>query len=168
MEKSGTIPVNASMLVAWHKRLLNLVIDIVVVLCIIFIIGVFSGLLALVGYDGLMNWFTEMSGMTDRLFTTAVMVTYLFTMEFFTQRTVGKFITGTMVVLEDGSKPTLKSILTRALCRIIWLEAISFIASVPRGWHDRMSDSYVVDVKKYNAEVKRQTSIHEIGQLQEL
>lgn len=155
-------------MVAWYIRLLNLVIDVAAILCIIFIIGVISGLLALAGYDGLMNWFDDMDGLTDRIFTTVIMVIYLFTMEIFTQRTLGKFITGTMVVMEDGTKPTLKSVITRALCRIFWLEAITFIASVPRGWHDRASDTYVVDVKKYNAETQRQNSLHEIGQLQEL
>lgn len=167
MEQKTAVPIDADMLVKWHKRLLNLIIDIVAIIAILFIIGIFGGLLSLLGYDGMMIWFSEMNPVTERIFTTAIMVIYLFTMENFTQRTVGKYITGTMVVSEDGSKPEPRKILVRALCRIIGLEVLTFISDTPRGWHDTASDTYVVDAKKYKAALELQNSFEEIGQPQE-
>src|SRR5690606_1079137 len=102
-------------------------------------------------------------GLTDRVVTTLVFVLYMFLMENFTQRSLGKFITGTMVVSEKGGKPSVKSFVTRALCRIIWLEMLSFIGAFPRGWHDTASNTYVVDRKKYMEALKTKNSINEIG-----
>ena len=152
-----------TMLVKWHIRLLNLVIDIAVVFIFFILLGLFATLLTYAGYYGLYDWVTNMNGLTDRLVTTFVLVAYLFLMENFTQRSVGKFITGTIVVSERGGKPSVKAFLTRALCRIIWFETLSFIADFPRGWHDTASDTYVVDRKKYMEALQLKNSFDEIG-----
>ena len=161
--ETNVVPVDQTMLVSWQKRLLNLVIDIIALILILVIIGLFAGVLALLGYDGLALWFGQMDSLTDRIVTTAVMVLYLFTMENFTQKTAGKYVTGTMVVMEDGSKPDSRACIIRALCRIIGLEALSFLGSYPRGWHDTASGTYVVDAKKYREAKELKTSIEEIG-----
>lgn len=161
-----TVKIDSTMLVSWHKRLLNLVVDVIAVMAIFVVIGLIGVVLSLLGYDGLLLWFDEMDGTTDRIVTTLVMSAYVFTMEVFTQRTVGKYVTGTMVVLENGSKPTTKAILTRALCRIIGLEAFSFISKVPRGWHDTASNTYVVDARKYKKALELKNSFDEIGTVQ--
>jgi len=151
------------MMVPWYKRLLNFVIDILAIVAIMLIIGVFAGILSLFGYDGLLKWFDELDGLTDRIFTSLIMVVYLFTMEVTTQRTVGKYITGTMVVMEDGTKPEPRAVILRALCRVLTIEALSFIREVPRGWHDTASGTYVVDAKKYKAACQAKTAFEEIG-----
>lgn len=130
---------------------------------VIIIIGFIGGILSVLGYDGLLNWFDEMDGLTDRIFTALIMVIYLFTMEVTTQRTVGKYITGTMVVMDNGSKPEPRAIILRALCRVLTIEALSFIRQVPRGWHDTASGTYVVDAKKYKAACEVKTAFNEIG-----
>ena len=76
---------------------------------------------------------------------------------------LGKFVTGTMVLMEDGSKPTFKDIFIRSLCRLIPFEAFSFLGAEGRGWHDSMSDTYVVDVKKHQAKLNSQSEIELIG-----
>jgi uncharacterized RDD family membrane protein YckC len=157
------IAVEPSMQVPWYKRLLNLIIDVAAIFIIIILIGVVAFILSLLGYDGLINWMVEIDGLTDRLFTALIMVVYLFIMEVTTQRTLGKYITGTMVVMEDGSKPEARSIIIRALCRILTIEALSFIREVPRGWHDTASGTYVVDAKKYMAAYEMKKSFAEIG-----
>ncbi len=111
----------------------------------------------------LLLWFDELDGLTDRLVTTLVMITYLFIMEVLTQRSVGKFITGTIVVSEDGTKPEARSIMIRALCRIIGFEALTFLGSTPRGWHDSASGTYVVDAKKYKEALESRQSFDQIG-----
>jgi len=157
------IIITEDMLVTWHKRLLNLLIDVAVIAIIFFLLGMVSVLIAYLGYNGFYIWITEMDSLTDRIFTTLVMVLYLFVMEVTTQRSVGKFITGTIVVAEDGSKPEPKKIMVRALCRIIGIEALSFLKQKPRGWHDSASDTYVVDTKKYKKALNLKTSFEEIG-----
>jgi uncharacterized RDD family membrane protein YckC len=163
MNEITTVVIDEAMMVPWYKRLLNLIIDICVVYFVFMLLGLFAGVLAAFGSEGFLNWFTEMDGLTDRLVTTLVMVIYLFAMEVTTQRSVGKFITGTIVVSEDGTKPEPRKIMVRALCRIIGLEALTFIREKPRGWHDSAADTYVVDVKKYREALNVKNSFDEIG-----
>ena len=80
---------------------------------------------------------------------------YYFFFETLWQRTPGKWITGTKVVREDGTKPTTGQILGRTFARIIPFEAFSFFGANTIGWHDRFSGTLVVpstmsadDVKK--------------------
>jgi len=163
MERSSTVVIDATMMVPWHKRLLNLFIDICAICVIFLLMGLIAGIFAAFGYYGMLNWITNLDGLTDRIFTTFVMVMYLFIMEVSTQRTVGKFITGTMVVTEDGSKPEARNIIIRAFCRVLGIEAFSFLSAYPRGWHDSASDTYVVDAKKYKQALEVQNSFDEIG-----
>jgi uncharacterized RDD family membrane protein YckC len=71
---------------------------------------------------------------------------YYMILEGLTQRTVGKFVTGTIVVRADGSKPSFGQIVGRTFARIIPFEPFSFFGAVPRGWHDTLSDTYVVKI----------------------
>lgn len=75
------------------------------------------------------------------------------------QRTITKWITGTKVVMNDGSKPPFSRILGRTLCRIIPFEAFSFLVdSHPVGWHDRISHTLVVP-KEYTSEDVRKIDL---------
>lgn len=163
METVTGVAISPAMFVPWYKRLLNFVIDILVVCLIFIILGAIAGILSLFGYNGFALWFDKLDGLTDRLVTTLVMVIYLFVIEVFTQRSVGKFITGTIVVSEDGTKPEARSIMIRNLCRIISFEALTFLGSTPRGWHDSASGTYVVDAKKYKEALESRQSFDLIG-----
>lgn len=72
-----------------------------------------------------------------------VMLTYYFIMEATTGRTIGKLVTRTRVVMEDGSKPTTNAIAKRTLSRLIPFEAFTFFGDSP-GLHDRLSKTRVV------------------------
>jgi len=163
METVTGVAISPAMFVPWYKMLLNFVIDILVVCLIFIILGAIAGILSLFGYNGFALWFDKLDGLTDRLVTTLVMVIYLFVIEVFTQRSVGKFITGTIVVSEDGTKPEARSIMIRNLCRIISFEALTFLGSTPRGWHDSASGTYVVDAKKYKEALESRQSFDQIG-----
>ncbi|PZR23632.1 MAG: hypothetical protein DI539_02365 [Flavobacterium psychrophilum] len=163
METTTYVEISPEMFVTWHKRLLNLMIDVIAIIVIFLIMGFIFGVLSVFGIQGPLLWLSEMDGLTDRVFTTFVMVAYLFTMEVLTQRTLGKYVTGTMVVMEDGSKPEARAIIIRALCRIIGLEALTFLGAYPRGWHDNASGTYVVDAKKYKEALAVRNSFEEIG-----
>ncbi|MEQ1904426.1 MAG: RDD family protein [Pirellulaceae bacterium] len=73
-----------------------------------------------------------------------ILLVYYFVFEITTSRTLGKLITGTKVVNENGGTPTLGQILGRTFCRLIPFEAFSFFGTPPRGWHDSLSKTYVV------------------------
>lgn len=163
MQTTTYVAVDESMLVPWYKRLLNFVIDISALCLLLVIFGLIAGIFAALGYPRLLEWATTMDGISDRVFTSGVLILYVFGMEATTQRTLGKYVTGTMVVMEDGSKPEPGAIIKRALCRIFLFEVLSFITRVPRGWHDTASDTFVVDVKKYKSACELSKSLAEIG-----
>lgn len=57
-------------------------------------------------------------------------------------RTVGKYITGTKAVKEDGSPITLKDAFLRTLCRMVPFEVFSGFDTMT--WHDRWTKTRVV------------------------
>jgi uncharacterized RDD family membrane protein YckC len=59
-------------------------------------------------------------------------------------QSLGKMITGTFVVTEDGEKPNLERIMTRTLCRFIPFDTFSFLGANAIGWHDSISKTMVV------------------------
>lgn len=77
----------------------------------------------------------------------AILLFYYVILEAATGRTLGKLITGTKVVNEDGGAPSIGQIIGRTLCRCIPFEAFSFLSSDARGWHDRIPKTYVVKAR---------------------
>ena len=159
----NTVAANPDLLVKWPIRLANYAIDVVVILILMFISGIIASLLTYAGIYGPSEFFNEMGKGMDRLITAIYMFLYYSIMEITTQRTIGKYITGTMVITEDGSKAEPRSILGRSLCRLFWIEALSFISAFPRGWHDSASGTYVVNAKKYKEATRLKDMLSEIG-----
>jgi uncharacterized RDD family membrane protein YckC len=60
-------------------------------------------------------------------------------------KSVGKMLTKTAVTKLDGTKPDSKDILLRSLCRLIPFEALSALGTPCNPWHDRLSNTVVVD-----------------------
>lgn len=81
-----------------------------------------------------------------------ILVAYYFILESTIQRTVGKFVTDSVVIDEYGNKPSNAAILGRSFARIIPFEAFSCLGE--RGWHDTLSNTYVV-TKQEEATLKR-------------
>jgi uncharacterized RDD family membrane protein YckC len=82
---------------------------------------------------------TDMGLLTSIL----IVMTYYIVLEGLTSRTLGKFITGTYVVTDEGLKPSFATILGRTLCRFVPFEALTFLLSSV-GFHDRLSHTRVV------------------------
>lgn len=57
-------------------------------------------------------------------------------------RTPGKFVMGTIVVTEQGERPSFGQIIIRTLCRFIPFEPFSCLGE--RGWHDSIPKVHVV------------------------
>lgn len=62
-------------------------------------------------------------------------------------RTPAKYLTGTMVVTEDFSRPPIEKIIGRTLSRMVPFEPFSFFGHDHSGWHDRWSGTTVVLAK---------------------
>ncbi|MDY2588527.1 RDD family protein [Winogradskyella aquimaris] len=63
-------------------------------------------------------------------------------------KTIGKFITNTRAVTSENEIMDFKSVLIRSICRRIPFDSFSFLGDVPRGWHDRISETKVISEKK--------------------
>lgn len=73
-----------------------------------------------------------------------IIPSYYFIGEYFFQATLGKAITGTIVVKQNGEKPSALQVLGRTACRYIPFEPFSFLGSINSGWHDTLTNTLVV------------------------
>lgn len=73
---------------------------------------------------------------------------YYILFEHFLQRTLGKFLTKTLVIDIYGNKPEIGTNILRNIIRLVPFEVFSCLFS-PRGWHDRWSDTFVVTEEEY-------------------
>ena len=78
-------------------------------------------------------------------------------------RTIAKYITQTKVVMEDGTTPKASDIVLRSLCRLIPFNVFSFLGAEGRGWHDSISNTYVVDVVKFKAKMDSEIDLELLG-----
>jgi uncharacterized RDD family membrane protein YckC len=65
-------------------------------------------------------------------------------LETFFQQTLGKMLTGSIVINEYAEKPNFVKCILRAVIRIVPFEPFSNLNSPSRGWHDRWSETYVI------------------------
>lgn len=145
------------------NRFINFVIDTIFYYVLIIFFGIVLGILAALGIEAPLNMIAE-GGIGSYIFSFGVFLIYFIVFEAFLQRTLGKYITKTKVIMEDGSKPKLSDITIRSLCRLIPFEVFSFLSDDARGWHDSMSNTYVIDVEKFKAKINTQNELDMIGQ----
>lgn len=74
-------------------------------------------------------------------------------------RSLGKLVSGTIVVTEKGEKPSLKQLVVRNFARFIPFEALSYLTKNPVGWHDLLSKTQVVDVKGLTIKKSHQIAV---------
>jgi uncharacterized RDD family membrane protein YckC len=80
---------------------------------------------------------------SDLIISFALYFLYYFLFETFFQATPAKFLTGTKVIMIDGSKPDPATIAKRTFCRMVPFEVFS--RSEGTWWHDRWVNTLVVD-----------------------
>jgi uncharacterized RDD family membrane protein YckC len=104
----------------------------------------------------------------DRILSALAYGIFMFFIEWITKgRSLGKYITGTEVLMEDGTKPTVGMYFKRNICRIVPFDAFSYFG-FGRGWHDQWSDTYVVHKKGYQDALGAEQSVQEIGTSEEI
>ncbi len=117
------------------KRFANLIVDSLLSQ------GVFIGITFTVGLPAVIQNNALLTNVVYYLLHFA----YYFVMESTTGKTVGKMITKTKVVKEDGSEPDLQTAFIRSISRLIPFDAFSFLGKDRVGWHDSFAKSRVVN-----------------------
>ncbi|TXD81909.1 RDD family protein [Subsaximicrobium wynnwilliamsii] len=167
---SRSITITTDLLASKGKRFGNFIVDYIIQMIIGAGIGVVIALMAeLTGDYALYDIVVESeSRLMDYVFGFGILFVYYVIIESLTSKSIGKYITQTKVVLEDGSKPGFSDILLRTLCRLIPFEQFSFLGTDGKGWHDSLSKTYVVDEKKYEAKKDTVIGLEEIGRAVEV
>lgn len=147
-------------------RLANLIIDRIIILLIFIAFGAISALIFNVtGSDLFLNITMKLSQVNrfwDILITSIVYFTYALLMEYFTKgRTIGKYITGSKVVCIDGTQPTFNDYFIRNISRLVPFDVLSFLGE--NGWHDKWSETRVINIKNYQAEIQAKSEIEALG-----
>jgi uncharacterized RDD family membrane protein YckC len=140
-------------LIASHgQRIANYLLDLVIMIVMALIFFVVLMIVSLVlGSESIALWVENMNTFQEYLLGAVMTVVYYGILETLLGRSPGKFITGTIIVHEDGTKPDSNTILKRTFCRLIPFDWISFLGTPSRGWHDSIPDVYVVDKKLFEA-----------------
>ena len=129
------------------QRLANMFVDTIMFYLFLIIISAILGIvLALLGGMELVNRVVD-STFFNILINYGTILLYFIIFEYFLQKTVGKYLSKTIVVTENGEKPTLSQIVKRSFSRFIPFDAFSYLGSDARGWHDTIPNLYVVDEK---------------------
>ncbi len=131
------------------KRFTNYIIDLVAFYIIFFVACIGVGILLPGILDGV-------NDLVDRLI---AMVCYVFVMcltEAVSHgKSIGKLITGTKAVNLDGSEIDFAKAFTRNMIRVIPFNAISGLGNPCDPWHDRLSNTMVIDEKKLALQTRK-------------
>ncbi|NLN33557.1 MAG: RDD family protein [Flavobacteriaceae bacterium] len=138
-------------------RFANFIIDYIFLLVLMFMFGV---VLAILNMTSLLEVF-------DKPFIGNIVGIFIYFVFMLVQeaafkgRSLGKLITGTQVVMEDGSEPTMNEYFVRSISRCVPFEAFSFFGTT--GWHDSWSNTRVVIKKEFEENQLKFNSIEQIG-----
>ena len=133
------------------KRFANYIIDLIVFYALLFGSGIIIGLLNPAAFDSLPEDDSFGYGLLDRLIGLVLYGLYMFLVEaLFKGKSLGKLITGTRAVNEDGSNLSPKTALLRGLSQAVPFNAFSALGTPSYPWHDKWTKSYVIDEKESN------------------
>lgn len=166
--ENGQFRVTNDMLASQGQRLANYFIDLLVQYGLIFGFGfVLAALAMFLGYNGVLDWLANIDKITEYLLGIVMLIIYYSFFEILFARSIAKYITKTVVVMADGSKPSAGTIVKRTFCRIIPFNHFSFLGNSGRGWHDSISDTYVVKKDVFDQKKDLFYSFDEIGKQEE-
>ncbi len=155
--------VTDDLLASQGQRFANYIIDFISQLTLFFLLIIVLQLIYIVLESESSYMFENLNGIQEYLIGAVLIIVYYIPFELLSSRTIGKYITRTIVVTENGIKPTSRQLIKRNLCRIIPFDAFSFLGSPCHGWHDSLSDTYVVKKQLLEEEMKLFYSLEEIG-----
>ena len=130
------------------KRFGNYIIDRICMFVLAFMVGVGIVLID-PGSEG--GWLLNSGAIGNYLFGSIIALGYYTLTEgLLGGKSIGKFITGTRTVRQDGGSVDFMDVLMRTLSRLVPFEAFSFLGSDDRGWHDEWTNTKVVDERAAN------------------
>jgi uncharacterized RDD family membrane protein YckC len=141
------------LLASKQKRVLNWIIDNLIKLIILKLVVTSLDSSAIsIGINSL--------DMIERyLFWSAISFVYYGVTEIFLSRSPAKYLTETIVVMEDGSKSSVITILTRTILRIFPFEALTFLRGRALGLHDENSKTFVVIKSKLEQQMNEHLAL---------
>ena len=149
------LTVTDDLLASKSQRLLNFIIDLLIVYIIEITIGTTIIIIGdLTNSYAASNWVKSLSPIESFFFGLIILFFYYGLTEMYFSRTFAKYFTKTLTVKHDGSKPNMKSVIIRTVSRLIPLEPFSFLGGDSRGWHDTLSVTYVVKKHEFIAKKK--------------
>ena len=133
------------------KRFANYLIDLVLFYILIFCFGFVLAMLDPNASDDL-NSVGGLGSLADRLISLLFFGIYMGLVEgLFRGKSLGKLITGTRAVNEDGTRISFKTGFLRGLGKAVPFDAFSALGQPPYPWHDKWVHTYVI--------VERQSSL---------
>lgn len=122
------------------QRFVNYLIDLIVFYVLMFIVGIFIGIAAVAGVAS-----TESIAITilTYVFAIALFLLYYTLLEGSKGKTLGKLVTKTKVVTEDGSPMTYSKAFLRSLSRLVPFEPLSVFFGL-KMWHDQWTNTMVI------------------------
>lgn len=166
-----TFTVTSDLYAGKRLRLANYFIDLLVFYVLFMVLVSLLGLiLVLIGGDleSFLYQLENTNPLLDRLISAIMYALLYFTLESLLKgRSIGKYITKTKVVDINGNVPTVGSLMKRSFSRLIPFEIFSFLGEEGRGWHDSISDTYVVDVQKLEDKKTVALGIEELGRTED-
>lgn len=128
------------------KRFANYIIDLIAFYFLMFLVGVVIALAF--GPDTMEYEETTGTKILETLISFVIYGSFYGLIEgLFKGKTLGKAITGTRAVKEDGTPVDLATAFKRGFIRLIPFEAFSALGTPSNPWHDRWSDTLVIDEK---------------------
>jgi uncharacterized RDD family membrane protein YckC len=162
--KQKKFTITNDLLASQGQRLGNYFIDLIFQYALIFALSIIAGIiLGLIGIDGFSEWADSIDRIEEYFFGAIIMVLYYSITESLFSRTIGKLITKTIVVDINGEKPASGIIIKRSFCRLIPFNHFSFLGGNTRGWHDSISNTYVVNEKLLQIKKDQFYALDEIG-----
>lgn len=156
--------VTEDMLASQGKRFANLILDRIVFYLLALGIGLLLGVIVeITGHYWILEKMQNVSKIQDILISTILYMIYYVIIEGLTSKSIGKMITKTMVVDENGNKIRFEKALYRSLSRLVPFDAFSFLSTPSRGWHDSWTDTYVVDLKVFEEQKEQFNNYHDLG-----
>ncbi|MEY8761906.1 RDD family protein [Chryseobacterium tongliaoense] len=140
-------------------RLANYFIDLVVFYIIYFILLTVLFIVS----PAFNSWISNLNPIADRFMSVMFYIFYIFLMESLMKgRSIGKLITGTKVIMIDGTAPSLGDYFIRNIIRgIVLIDQLSFLGET--GLHDNWSGTRVIKIRDYENQLKVKNEINSIG-----
>jgi uncharacterized RDD family membrane protein YckC len=147
MQTQNQFTVTQELYATFGQRFTNWLVDAVAQIVIMFIALLIITAIAQNNGNKTIITYLLLNPIGQYTFVTCIRLVYYNVFEVFFARTVGKWVSNTIVVDVNGNQPDHQTILVRTLCRLIPFYELSMLGIPTRGWHDSISKTYVVNKK---------------------